>query len=53
MDLKPKYATIRMDICNQCPQKNHDRNTCTKCGCYLPAKTIIKITHCPMDKWPK
>lgn len=54
MNIIPEYAKIRTDICQQCPEKNHERNTCKKCGCYIPAKALLKgISSCPLDKWPK
>lgn len=43
-------ATRRLDICNSC-DKLRDNNTCKECGCYMPAKTHLPFTKCPLNKW--
>jgi hypothetical protein len=48
----PEYAKVRRETCEQCPEKS-ERNTCKKCGCYLPAKILLKPTNCPLGKWDK
>ena len=40
----------RMEICNSCPFKGDDQR-CGKCGCFLPAKTRVKKSTCPIGKW--
>ncbi len=40
----------RMDICNACPFKGDD-NRCGRCGCFLPAKTRVKKSSCPIGAW--
>lgn len=42
--------TERMEICNQCPFKGDDQR-CGKCGCFLPAKTRVKKSSCPIGRW--
>lgn len=42
--------TARMEICNSCPFKGDD-NRCGKCGCFLPAKTRVKKSSCPINRW--
>lgn len=42
--------TERMEICKTCPFKGDD-NRCGKCGCFLPAKTRVKKSTCPIGKW--
>ena len=42
--------TIRLDICDKCPERKN--TTCTKCGCLLTVKAGWKTANCPMDKWP-
>lgn len=39
----------RMDICNSCEARK--LNFCSVCGCYLPAKTKLKKSECPMELW--
>jgi len=42
--------SARMDICNTCRFKGDD-NRCGKCGCFLPAKTRVKRSSCPIGRW--
>lgn len=44
-------AHNRMSICRQCEVRHPKLNICTICGCYLPAKTKLKKSSCPMDLW--
>lgn len=41
----------RYNICLSCEARNKTFNTCTVCGCYLPAKTKLKKAGCPMELW--
>lgn len=47
----PEVAQSRMDICNDCEARNKLTNVCTACGCFLPAKTKLAKSSCPMDLW--
>ena len=40
----------RMEICNSCPFKGDDQR-CGRCGCFLPAKTRVKKSTCPIGAW--
>lgn len=42
--------TARMEICNKCPFKGDDQR-CGKCGCFLPAKTRVAKSTCPIGRW--
>lgn len=42
--------SARMEICKTCPFKGDDMR-CGKCGCFLPAKTRVKKSTCPIGKW--
>jgi hypothetical protein len=44
-------AKERRDICNECFAKHETVNKCTICGCYLPAKTRLASSSCPIDNW--
>ena len=44
-------SKARQDVCNACPHRLKVTNQCTKCGCFLAAKTKIKQEKCPLDKW--
>lgn len=41
----------RRSICAVCPAKNNTLNTCTACGCYIPAKIRIAKADCPLSQW--
>jgi len=43
----------RMSICKQCEHYIELTSGCAKCGCFLPAKTKIAGTSCPIGKWAK
>ena len=40
----------RMKICESCPFMSGDKR-CGKCGCFLPAKTRVKKSSCPIGRW--
>lgn len=40
----------RMKICQSCPFMGDDKR-CGKCGCFLPAKTRVKKSTCPIGRW--
>lgn len=40
----------RKSICGSCEHLTNMR-TCAKCGCFMPAKTLIPFVSCPIDKW--
>lgn len=41
----------RMNICNNCEFFKRDEKRCTKCGCFMEAKSRFKKTYCPIHKW--
>jgi hypothetical protein len=55
----PEYAQARLDECNKCekrvsnPYNEEDKEMkwCGQCGCFLPAKTLVKSEFCPIYKW--
>lgn len=54
---KPKVskdiAEQRMSICDQCPYLIQLTRMCSKCGCYMPAKTTLAEAECPEQRWSK
>jgi hypothetical protein len=42
----------RLTICKSCPQM-HDVGLCKLCGCYMPVKTYLSSSSCPLKKWSK
>lgn len=51
--LIPEYAQARKEKCLSCEAYNIEKNKCGKCGCYIPAKILLKPTKCPLGKWDK
>ena len=43
--------TQRLEICAACPFISADKSRCTKCGCFLAAKTKWESSSCPINKW--
>lgn len=53
---KIKFATTcvansRYAECKVCEVLNPRLNNCTICGCYMPIKTKLLKSTCPMEKW--
>lgn len=44
-------AQRRLEICKKCPNLIQLTTQCTKCGCYMPAKTKLEAAKCPESKW--
>lgn len=44
-------AQTRMQVCQTCPKFKQTMKICGACGCYLPAKTKLKGSTCPLNKW--
>lgn len=42
--------TARIQTCEKCDCMNKLK-ICTECGCFLPAKTLLKSEQCPLGKW--
>jgi hypothetical protein len=43
----------RLAICNACPEFIKSTSQCKKCGCFMSAKTRLKVASCPIGKWDK
>lgn len=41
----------KYEICKQCSSFNSNLKTCKECGCFMPAKTKVPKTTCPIGKW--
>lgn len=41
----------RMNICKACEFFRHTDSRCSKCGCFMEAKTRFVKTTCPINKW--
>lgn len=44
-----KVAIQRNNICRECSHR--EKQKCTLCGCYLPAKVRMMTEECPIKKW--
>lgn len=49
-DVKIEKFKERMKICKSC-EKLNSLNFCTMCNCFMPIKTRLKRSHCPLKKW--
>ena len=43
----------RMEICRNCEFFISLTQQCKKCGCIMPAKTMLADAYCPIHKWGK
>jgi hypothetical protein len=43
----------RMNICNSCEDFNAKTTQCRRCGCFMSAKTKLKVASCPIGKWSR
>jgi hypothetical protein len=41
----------RLNICKGCEFFRHEDARCSKCGCFMEAKTRFVKTTCPIQKW--
>lgn len=44
-------ATRRYELCNACPHFRTMTKTCAQCGCFMPAKTKLLQSSCPIGVW--
>jgi hypothetical protein len=41
----------RLAICHDCEFYLQATTQCKKCGCFVPMKSWLKKSECPMNKW--
>lgn len=41
----------RYEICKNCDKFINLTKQCKECGCFMPLKTKLKFTSCPLQKW--
>lgn len=51
VDELKKRVESRLTVCKDCPFFFKSTKQCKKCGCFLPAKTAIPNSTCPINKW--
>ena len=44
-------AGERYSICLECPELSKLTKRCNECGCFMAAKTKLKLAKCPLNKW--
>jgi hypothetical protein len=44
-------AETRYNMCLSCPELIKLTKQCKKCGCFMAAKTKLKVATCPIGKW--
>lgn len=44
-------AKERLSICKECPELIKLTSQCKQCGCFMSAKTKLKVASCPLGKW--
>ena len=48
-----ELASERYSICLSCPLFISTTKQCSKCGCFMSAKTRLAKAECPEGKWHK
>jgi hypothetical protein len=55
----PEFAKGRLNICNGCDKRvpnpfndeEKEKKWCGGCGCFIPAKVLVKNEKCPKELW--
>lgn len=52
LTLADKSTVInRNTLCKKCEVRDPKLNICTACGCYIPFKTRVEKSSCPLEFW--
>ena len=43
--------SIRYPICKNCEKFNNQLKLCIECKCFMPLKTLLLHSKCPLNKW--
>ena len=46
----PNLKKARYEICKKCEELN-SLKMCKQCNCFMPLKTLIPSSSCPLQKW--
>ena len=41
----------RLSLCLDCEWYEGNSKRCKRCGCYMPLKTKLDTSKCPIEKW--
>ena len=47
----PENSKRRLDVCKECPKYIKLSTQCKICLCFMPLKTKLNMSECPMGKW--
>jgi len=48
---KTPLSKQRLSVCKTCEFYKAMLFTCQKCGCFMPLKTLLSDSKCPVGKW--
>ena len=48
-----EFAKKRLIVCKSCDKFNKLTKICKICSCFMPMKTKLKNSECPLYKWGK
>lgn len=46
-----KIRGLRWKTCQACSKFNRTSFICSQCKCFMPVKTSLQSSKCPLDKW--
>ncbi len=49
--LNPIDAYERLKVCEDCDKYLKMAKICSACKCFMPLKTRLRQTKCPLEKW--
>ena len=49
--VEKENAERRYEVCKECPKFVKLSTQCKICLCFMPIKTKLNMTECPMGKW--
>lgn len=44
-------TAARYAVCKSCEKFNSKTYICEECWCFMPIKTTLLASKCPLDKW--
>lgn len=51
MDTNLNETKARMAVCRECDKFNKHLAQCKVCKCFMPVKTRLSGSKCPLGKW--
>ena len=50
MFVSKEIAKTRYQFCKECDHFTAVK-VCAKCSCFMPAKVVLSLSKCPINKW--